>query len=79
VARLAGGPEKLKHASKTLTKINFNLTSPDGNPIRIFRRGTRLAASFFCQESAGHLITLKPVIMASQGNERTASRGTGLF
>jgi tetratricopeptide (TPR) repeat protein len=38
--KFVSGADKLKTVSKALTKINFNLTSPDGNPIRVLRRGT---------------------------------------
>lgn len=38
--KFVGGSEKLKAASKALAKINFNLASPDGNPVRVLRRGT---------------------------------------
>lgn len=40
--KFISGSENLKPFSKVLTKLNFNLTSPDGNPVRVVRRGTFL-------------------------------------
>lgn len=47
-SKYLNGSEKLKAASKTLTKLTLNFASPDGNPVRIVRHGT-----FLCSEYGG--------------------------
>lgn len=42
------GSEKLKSVSSSLTKLNFNFTSPDANPVHLVRRGT-----FLCGDPSG--------------------------
>lgn len=40
--KFVSGSPKLKPFSTALLKLNLNLTSPDGNPVRVLRRGTFL-------------------------------------
>lgn len=47
-AQYIAGSEKLKTAGQSLTKLMPNFSSPDGNPLRIVRRGT-----IICGEPSG--------------------------
>jgi hypothetical protein len=45
-SKYLNGSEKLKAASKTLTKLTLNFVSLDGNPVRIVRHGTFLCCEY---------------------------------
>jgi hypothetical protein len=43
--KFTDGSDQLKPFGKSLTKLNFNFVSPDGNPASILRRGNFLCGA----------------------------------